>query len=628
MNLKNLQSHPEQSNYTTSTGEKLFKYQDKALKTLKKSYANWLKNGQVDLRFRQHKKFADNKLRMLALGTGDGKSFMIPSAIVELTNMYFECTGEYCKIMIASPLDEVIIEHKMTMLNDFRTSDDGKNYEIFVDKDAGMVPHKRIDELIEGKIKVKDKHTIILLSTQYLNGHSKELSELGINIIIVDEAKGLNFGSDDEARNEGDRYPLLAWWDSIQELKAYIVVLNATPSTSHTKNDYDNYEILDVPDEEKLWKYPWIAEMNSLSSEVCKDQKIELLKQTATKWVIALIEHNYNFDYLSTVFGEVPEFQEKKEELRLITTMMKCSGTNTKAGITVKEAKGILEDLNERLKGTKVKIFDNAKKEFIEVLYDKDWICPIIKDQHNTKENVIAKMNDPQYPDNFLLVCEIGTYGINIPSLSLLFHSRDTRRHTGKTYTVEQLLGRLTRNRFIDNYELCDFIVSLNPDIEHYRLLKKLLMNLTKKSVVLFSSVKVNKTATRRLQNKLPDESDYSEMVDKILLDYFNWIPHDKDMMNSSGSDIERSYEDTRTDKCDLCDNAVFNAHENKLIDRGYSLVEARFLSVKQIMENAHTHTRDDGTQRSICKSCHQIETMENKHYLASDHPDRKKVDA
>ena len=130
--------------------------------------------------------------------------------------------------------------------------------------------------------------------------------------------------------------------------------------------------------------------------------------------------------------------------------------------------------------------FDDAKKEFIEVLYDKDWICPIVKDQHNSKEDVIAKMNNPQYPDNFLLVCEIGTYGVNIPSLSLLFHSRDTLRHDGKVYTVEQLLGRLTRNRFIDNYYLCDFIVSLNPDIKHLELLKKSLMNLTKKSVVLF----------------------------------------------------------------------------------------------------------------------------------------------
>ena len=121
MALKNLQSHPEQSNYTTPTGEKLFKYQDKALKILKKSYAKWHKNGQVD-KLRELvvagtiKKFVENKLRMLALGTGDGKSFMIPSAIVELTNMYFECTGEYCTIMIVSPLDEVIIEHKIRTL--------------------------------------------------------------------------------------------------------------------------------------------------------------------------------------------------------------------------------------------------------------------------------------------------------------------------------------------------------------------------------------------------------------------------------------------------------------------------------------------------------------------------------
>ena len=50
-------------------------------------------------------------------------------------------------------------------------------------------------------------------------------------------------------------------------------------------------------------------------------------------------------------------------------------------------------------------------------------------------------------------------------------------------------------------------------------------------------------------------------------------------------------------------------------------------ISDYDIMQNAHTHTRDDNTQRPICNSCHAIETRENKHYLASDHPDRKKVD-
>ena len=639
MALKNLAIHPEQSNYTTPTGEKLFKYQDKALQILKENYAVWHENGQVD-KIRQlfvkglMTKVITNKFRMLALGTGDGKSFMMPSAVVELCDMYFEFTKEYCTLMIASPLDEVIFDHKVTMLNQFQQSDAGKDYEIFTDKDAGVARHKRINELVENKVNIKNKHKILLLSNQYLNGHSEELSKLGINIIIVDEAKGLNFGNDAEARNEGDSKPGLAWWNSIQELNAYNVVLNATPSTSHTKNDWDNYEILAIPDEEKLWKYPWLDKIDIMFSAKCKNQKIELLKQTATKWATVLIEHDYNFNYLVEKFGKNPAFQEKEEELRLITAMMKCSGTASKEGITVKEAKDVLEKLNESLKGTKVKIFDDAKKEFIEVLYERDWICPIVKDQHNSKEDVISKMNNPQYPDNFLLVCEIGTYGVNIPSLSLLFHSRDTLRHDGKVYTVEQLLGRLTRNRFIDNYYLCDFIVSLNPDIKHLELLKKSLMNLTKKSVVLFGEVqgetmddiKVNKAAVKRFEDKLPDEIEYSKMLDEMILNDFHWIPEDKDMINSSGSDIERSYKNKRTAKCSVCDNAMFDLHENKLLDQGLSAVEARFYSIKQFMHNGHKRTRDDETQRSICYSCHMIESRDHKHHLASDNPDRTEV--
>ena len=148
-------------------------------------------------------------------------------------------------------------------------------------------------------------------------------------------------------------------------------------------------------------------------------------------------------------------------------------------------------------------------------------------------------------------------------------------------------------------------------------------MNVTKKSAILFSSVTINDNALEAFADKLPNEQEMSDKIDKILLDDFGWIPQDKNMMNSSGSDIERSYEDRRTDKCSVCDNAMFDLHENKLIDDGHSLVEARFLSIKQFMHNGHTHTRDDETQRSICYSCHMIETMDHKHYLPSDHPDR-----
>ena len=209
----------------------------------------------------------------------------------------------------------------------------------------------------------------------------------------------------------------------------------------------------------------------------------------------------------------------------------------------------------------------------------------------------------------------------------MLIGVRDTVRHLGKEYTITQLLGRLARNKLIDNIFLCDKIVSANPDIKHFSLIKRALMNVTKKSAILFSCVTINDNALQAFADKMPNEQEMSDIIDKILLDYFNWIPDDKDMMNSSGSNIKRSYKNTRTDKCSVCDNAVFDAHLNKLLEQGKPLVEATFWTIKDIMQNAHTHTRDDNTQRPICNSCHAIETRENKHYLASDHPDRKKVD-
>jgi superfamily II DNA or RNA helicase len=426
---------------------------------------------------------------------------------------------------------------------------------------------------------------------------------------------------------EGEKDPLLSWWKSIQSLTAYIVVLNATPSEAHQVNYYNNYEVLDFDDESKDWKHPWLETPVKLVSVQSKAQKKKIIEDNVMEFVVHQMEHNQLLDYLEEV---CPMMNDLWSKLRLQTAMIKLDREskdskgkvkkNTKA-LSVNEAKHLLEDLNEELKETKIKIYDYVQEKYIEKEYDTDLICPVIKDQKNNTS--LDRINNAKYKDNILLVCELGTYGINIPSLSMLIGVRDTYRHLGKEYTITQLLGRLARNVLVDNYFLCDKIVSSNPDMKHFPLVKRALMNVTKKSAILFSSVTINDNALEAFADKLPNEQGMSDKIDKILLDDFGWIPQDKNMMNSSGSDIERSYEDRRTDKCSVCDNAMFDLHENKLIDDGHSLVEARFLSIKQFMHNGHTHTRDDETQRSICYSCHMIETMDHKHYLSSDHPDR-----
>ena len=628
MKLENLKTHPKHSNFTTHTGFPLYRYQKTALETVVDNYIEFLKNGQKDvIRNTVDGPVTGYKLRMLPLGTGDGKSFLAPYILKLISEAYLNDTGKHCVTSLASPLLEVLGEHKKELLLEFLKSPEGKDFELIVDKVDSILNVTTIDEYLEGNLNLKNKHLIVCFSHQYLSNNKEKIKKLGINAIVIDEAKGINFGNDDEAKMEGEKDPLLSWWKSIQSLTAYIVVLNATPSEAHQFNYYNNYDVLDFDDESKDWKHPWLETPVKLVSVQSKAQKKKIIEDNIMKFVVHQMEHNQLLDYLDEV---CPMMNDLWNKLRLQTAMIKLDREskdskgkvkkNTKA-LSVNEAKHLLEDLNEELKGTKIKIYDYVQEKYIEKEYDTDLICPVIKDQKNSTS--LDRINNAKYKDNILLVCELGTYGINIPSLSMLIGVRDTYRHLGKEYTITQLLGRLARNVLVDNYFLCDKIVSSNPDMKHFPLVKRALMNVTKKSAILFSSVTINDNALEAFADKLPNEQEMSDKIDKILLDDFGWIPQDKNMMNSSGSDIERSYEDRRTDKCSVCDNAMFDLHENKLIDDGHSLVEARFLSIKQFMHNGHTHTRDDETQRSICYSCHMIETMDHKHYLPSDHPDR-----
>ena len=79
MKLKNLKTHPKHSNFTTHTGFPLYRYQKTALDTVVDNYIKFLKNGQKDvIRNTVDGPVTGYKLRMLPLGTGDGKSFLAP----------------------------------------------------------------------------------------------------------------------------------------------------------------------------------------------------------------------------------------------------------------------------------------------------------------------------------------------------------------------------------------------------------------------------------------------------------------------------------------------------------------------------------------------------------------------
>jgi hypothetical protein len=135
MKLENLKTHPKHSNFTTHTGYNLYDYQDKALKTVIGDYEKFLKNGQKDvIRNTVDGPVTGYKLRMLPLGTGDGKSFLAPYILKGISEAYLNDTGKHCITSLASPLLEVLEDHKKELLKNFVESPEGKDFEIIVDK--------------------------------------------------------------------------------------------------------------------------------------------------------------------------------------------------------------------------------------------------------------------------------------------------------------------------------------------------------------------------------------------------------------------------------------------------------------------------------------------------------------
>ena len=196
----------------------------------------------------------------------------------------------------------------------------------------------------------------------------------------------------------------------------------------------------------------------------------------------------------------------------------------------------------------------------------------------------------------------------------------------GKTYTAEQLFGRLKRNLWNDWIYMIDQMLENDIDVKDYEWIRDTFMNVARKNL-WFLRTNVNDYAYRNFILEMPDREQVVDTIDDLVLNLFKWMPKDKDTMISKGEDEDRNYSNERSRECDGCDNLIFDAHYEKLIERGYSKVTSIIYAIKDIMQNAHTHTKDDGTQRSLCISCHAIETRENKHYLSSDNPDRKKVD-
>ena len=173
---------------------------------------------------------------------------------------------------------------------------------------------------------------------------------------------------------------------------------------------------------------------------------------------------------------------------------------------------------------------------------------------------------------------------------------------------------------------MLDNMLKNDIDVKDWGWVIDTYMNVASKTLWSLTT-KVTENAFSNFIQEIPSRQEVRDTLDDLVLNLFKYLPSDKDVMISTGDSEDRNYSNERNEKCDLCDNLIFDIHYEKLVQRGYDKVTAKVYAIKDMMDNGHKHTRDDGTQRSICKSCHAIESRENNHHLASDNPERKEVE-
>ena len=594
MKLNHIERHPHHSNYQISDGTYLYIYQKDAVVTIMKDYKSKTKN--------------DDIVNILKIPTGDGKSFISEKVVEEVLDCVkpsYDST-EYKTVFLCCPLKEVLADMKEMMLSLEKSRDDIVLY--FDEEERNIQTIKSYN-----KNKSVPAHKIFIFSDQWAE-HNHNLLPNECDLLLRDEAKGVNASSEQESRDYlGDYKWGGKWYGRLLSYGGYFLLLNATPTDSHLNSK--SFNILDIDVKPNLWKKPFLNESHGLDAEMRTDKE-RVVENLCYDFLQKIIPYRYKVDLIDS---------EKLKKHKKKTVLIKCGTQNAYEGLLTWQVKDIIEKYNEKLTGTVFTFTDPRTKEVIKHIYEGDLLIPIIKDKDNPGQ--LKQINSSLSDENILIVCELGTYGVNIKNLSHLCLLRDSQgQHIGKTYTAEQLFGRLKRNLWNDWIFMVDAMIDSKIDLKDYEWVRDTFIDVASKNL-WYLKTDVNNAAFANFSSEMPNRTEIVNTVDDLVDGLFNWSPEDKEMMDSTGDSEDRNYVNVRNANCDSCDNSIFDVHYEKLIERGYSKVTASSYAIKDVIQNGHTHTRDDGTQRSICFSCHVIETREKEHWRKSDDPKRKTAD-
>ena len=554
--------------------------------------------------------------RIFQMGTGDGKSFSIPFILEHATKFHIEYMEETKgTILILAPRNQLLDvfiddleKHLVKGLND-----DGITTRLYssVGKGRDLKSFKKDAPIIK----------IVVLTDQKSLSNSFDLNIPDLFFAIRDEGMGLDSESKEKAAKvDGIPNAQLKWHDNFKKLPCFKLLLNATPSISQEKA-FDAKEMHIYRDNSpKKWIKP-IAMDPIIRNIDIKDYegKVNLLKEGIDDFIHFSLNYNYNKEYAKENGIRLSESAKGFKPV----TLVKATIDRLDYHLPVEEVKDIVTQLDKKYskEEREFEVYNKFTNETVKVPYTEGTLNPVICDQKNPYD--VVDLTEEWEPDNVLIVCDMGTFGINVPNLTHLIFLRPSERHEGRIGAVKQLFGRMERNWTQDDYNLAQMLVDTESRsfAEFNFNLDMSLDTITKR--IYLPTTDNNVEAAKCWQDNLCDYDTKKEDIKKILNDNKYMVPFSS-VKDSGGVSQSYTYEDVRTKECSNPEfqNPLFDLYINAYKLKGCSDFDANHFALADAMQNAHVLDKT-GEVRCLCQICHGVETRLGKHYLPMGHKDR-----
>lgn len=605
--------NPHLTNIKTYSGIYLRNYQLIADKIVK-DFIKGLKDTSYQNKLNEY-------FRILQLETGGGKTFLIQYILEKIIKAYVKFKSENGTIIIKAPRNELleVFQKDIEQYLIEGLKNDGYNVTLYSSLMQGwafdLTSYDTTTKGIKIIIITDQKNNI----SDFVNNNVDDLF-----FAIRDEGIGLDSDNEENAKRiDGIFKAEFIWHDKFNKLPGFKLVLNATPSASQKMRFEANNIHIYKEDTKKDWikpilgvtEVPYIDYKNRLGLE-------ELLTNGIDSFIKDTLELNYNKNILKSFtlknFKPVLLIKGQKDDdkdyhISVDDILKFVCKIDEKYSLKRKEF-----EVENYLTGEKIKIkYPGSEALGFSLLH------PNISSE-KYKYN-LQNLIDPSFKDNILIVCELGSYGINVPNLTHSIYLRPSERHIGRVGGVKQFLGRSKRNPFTDDYNLAQIIANTDiKNIDEYKAVKRFYLKCLMKNVFI-PHTKNNLTAIEEFENSLVSYRNKSDAIDDILLNSGYMIGWKSKMVNSKSNNRNVNYLDVRNAVCAFpgCEtNVVAIMREVYMEDYHLDPITANELSIKSVMENAHIKDTD-GEIRCLCVMHHKAETIMKKHYLPKNHPER-----